>query len=420
MPEYLNKRSIAGTAVGGLTASLLVSTSSPVQGEASAAATNPVMVAVAIPARVRESGSAYASVLPSSRISRSSKVVDNSTLPGTAYSMSGSELILELDPAQVPKRYVDASGLVTVQVNYADPRANRAGSVMRTVRAISTNGARGWIDPGANRPSMQKAPKSLLSVVAKSEVAKTSGLPATRSARTLLTSAAPNLRLDVEDVNGTAAPVAGFQFGKRVPLRDPIGGVPKCGYLNEWQKRWATIGTSYPLKGSKSWLTYTSSSSSFGTAVSMYGGLFKGSGTRTLGDDWGQNFAGKNFNRSFRVQVRYRLQKCFSANGREISRTWIPQWETGGTSTYKLSAAPSNFNTCAKIARGAWYRGSTHGRDYSLSFGVKFRDVTGVDLTARRAYSKGARLYYESDHPRRVCGNDDDPARASRIRERKR
>ncbi len=168
----------------------------------------------------------------------------------------------------MPKRYVDAGGLVTVHVDYADPQADL--------------------------PSLQKAPNPLLPAVAKSEIAEAAGLPASTTAQALLTPSAPSGRLKVEDIDAPVAPVAGFQFGTRTLAREPIGGVPKCEYLDKWKKRWATIGTSHPLKGSKSWLTYTSStSSSFGTAVSLYGGSFKSSSTRTLGDDWGQNFASR-------------------------------------------------------------------------------------------------------------------------------
>jgi hypothetical protein len=417
----VKKWSISGTVAGVIAAGLFVATPDPALGEAPAAPSGPVMVEVSMPGDAQASGTVRASLLPSSRSSRANRSLNNWTLPGSSYSVEGGRLTLELDPADVPKRYVDGGGLVTVQIDYADPQGDRAGSAMRTVRAISTSGVRGWIDPDANLPSLAKAPRSLLPAVAKREVAEAAGLRASRTARALLTPAAPSLRLKVEKVAAQVRPVAGFRLGTRTVARDPIGGVPKCRYLNKWTKRWGTIGTSYPLKGSKSWLTYTSSSSSsFGIAVSLYGGSFKASDTRTLGDDWGQNFVKRNFNRSFRVQVRYRLQRCTTAQGKETSRRWVPQWETGGTWAYRLGAAPSHFKKCVVIASGSWFRGSTRGRDYALSYGVKFKDVIGLDLTTKRAYSNGARLYYDNPHRRRVCGNNDDPSRASKVRERRR
>lgn len=421
LSDYAKKWSAAGTSAGVIAAGLVATTSGAVHADNDdAAAPGPVMVSVQLPAQVRGSGTAYASLLPSSRVSRAGQQLGNWNLPGTVYTMQGDDLAIELDPARVPARYVDAGGLVTVQVDYVDAGTNRAGSAMRTVRAISADGTPGWIDPDADLPSLQQDPASRLPDVASSEVAEAARLPSSRSTQALTAAVTPTLRLDVETVPGRVRPISGYQLGARTLARDPIGGVPRCNYKNQWKKKWGTIGTSYPLKGSQSWLTYTSSSSSsFGVAVSMYGGAFKSSDTRTLGDDWGQDFAERNINRSFRVQVKYRKQVCRYSDGSLISRRWIPQWETGGTWGYKLDSAPSHFKKCAPIAGGPWYRGSTRGRDYSLSFGVKFKSDIGVDLSTRRAYSNGARLYYANDNRRRVCGNDDDPSRASKVRERK-
>lgn len=382
---------------------------------------DPVMVEVKMPVKARQSGTVHASLLPSSRASRSRTTAENWQLPPDAYSMDGSILRLGLDPAEIPKQFVDSGGLVTVQVGYASSQTGRAGSVLATVRAVSADGERGWVDPADHLPSLEKSPKAFLPQVSVAEVAQARGRTAARnSARSLLTSSAPTLRMRLEKVKGKVVTGGGFRVGTRTMLREPIGGVPKCGYLDKWRKRWATVGTSYPLKSSKSWLTYSATStSSFGVAVSLYGGAFKASDTRTLSDDWGQEFVPKSFNRSFRVQVRYRLQRCTYSDGREISRKWIPQWETGGTRGYKLGKAPSHFKTCAPIAPGPWYRGGSRGRDYTLSTGVKFKSIIGVDLSTRRAYTNGAKLFYVNDKRRRVCGNNDDPSRASKVRERR-
>lgn len=214
----------------------------------------------------------------------------------------------------------------------------------------------------------------------------------------------------------------------RTHLRDPIGGLGynHCKFTGRTKKRWATVGSSYPIRGSRAWLTYSSStSSSFGVAVSYDRGVsFSGSGSRTTSDEWGQDFAKSGANRTYRVQVRYRQSRCDYYYGgrrvRENSRRWSPHYQTGGTRSYRLSGGKPDFRHCAPVAAGTWHRGGTRHRDYTLSYGVKFKGAIGIDLSSRRAYTNGARLYYSSTKPRRLCGNNDFPSKAGKIRERKR
>lgn len=94
-------------------------------------------------------------------------------------------------------------------------------------------------------------------------------------------------------------------------------------------------------------------------------------------------------------------------------------YQLGYTWSYRLSGSAPNWNThCGPIAAGSWYRGTVRGSDYSLSYGVKIKDVIGIDLSSRRAYSSGSRLYYKVPVRRRLCGNDAVPAKAAKLRER--
>ncbi len=185
------------------------------------------------------------------------------------------------------------------------------------------------------------------------------------------------------------------------------------------EDRWATVGTSYPVgKTSRSWLEYGSASAStFGAAVS-YGDGWSASGSATLSDAWGQGFAKSRHPRSYRVDVRYRKQHCYLSSGVYGHSHWIPRYETGGTQTYRLSKRPK-WRTCRPIWRGPWWRGKTRGSDHKLSTGVKFAGVIGIDLRTQRAYSTDSRLYYDKPKKRRLCGNTQVPAKASKLRERK-
>ena len=70
------------------------------------------------------------------------------------------------------------------------------------------------------------------------------------------------------------------------------------------------------------------------------------------------------------------------------------------------------------MSAGQWWRGRERGTDYSLSYGVKIKDVLGFDMTSRRAYSSGSKLYYDLPVRRRLCGNNKEAGLAGKIRER--
>lgn len=188
-------------------------------------------------------------------------------------------------------------------------------------------------------------------------------------------------------------------------------------WWGDYRTRSATVGTSYPIGTDTSTLKYGSSSTStFGAAV-KYSGGWSASGSKTVSDDWGQDFQSTKELRSYRVSVRYRQQHCTDSSGASSHSHWLPRYETGGTATNILSSRP-NFSTCARVAAGTWWRGQVRGSDYSLSYGVKFKEVIGIDLRTQRAYSSDSRLVYHLNKRRRLCGNNDYPARAAKIRAR--
>lgn len=342
-------------------------------------------------------------------------------VPSSAFVVDGDRVRVHLDPRTVPAAFVDPGGLVTLNVHYENGVLGLVGDRLLTVRAAWLGTRPSWLDPGEHVPSLRTDPTSPMPRA--TEAALSRKLDGQYMADRLALLAPRIVMVPVK------AP-KGMPLASRTDIRlmsasaDPVGGLgyKACKYVDRFTHRWATVGTSYPLSGSRSWLTYSASSaSSFGAAVSYNKGVsFSSGGTRTTSDEWDQEFARRNWNRSYRVQVRYQRMHCNEYYGgrfvREISRHWVPRFQTGGTQEHQPDSKPV-FRNCAPIAAGTWTRGGTRYTDYTLSYGVKFKDVIGIDLSSRRSYTNGASLKYSNDRRRWACGNNDFPSRAGKIRE---
>lgn len=385
----------------------------------------PLVTTVHIPARAWRGGVVTASLVPSVETERRLPRKPERQLPGRALVADSGAVELRLNPSDVPGAFVEPGGLVTVNVHFESSAHRLVGDHMLTLRMVNWEGKPVWLDPRETVRDLQRRPGIRMPKLTGTEVPGHLRANGRITARSLAKSV-PAARMNI-----VRAP-RGMRLGEARGLRltssssDPIGGVgyTACKWLNKRTKRWATIGTSYPLSRSKSWLTHSNSSSStFGTAASFDKGVsFSAAGSRTTQDDWGQNFAKRSVNRSFRVRVRYRMMRCayyYAGKFRyEKSRRWVARNQTGGTDTYRLSKKP-NFKRCEPIAAGDWWRGRVKGKDYTLSYGVKFKGMIGVDLSSRRSYTNGAKLYYDHPRKRRVCGNNADPSRAGKVRERR-
>lgn len=337
-------------------------------------------------------------------------------VPRDVIHVDGRAVEVRLSPDDVPAKFIDSEGIATVGVHVMNAHERLAGSWFQSVRLISDAGGSYWQDPAAAVPSRKHRSTHL--TTAGRRTAAQNALPTGR-----IHFARTHANLPVLPVSKRSVGMVAYSD----PSDDPSHPRLHCRTIRT-RTRPATVGTSYPLKGTKSWLTYSAStSSSFGIAVSFNkGASFHGSGTRTEGDEWGQDFARSGKFRSYRVSVLYNRVDCRQSypgkwkQGIEMSRRWIPAYQTGGTSTYRLRSAPSHFRKCDTVARGKWWRGRTRGNDYSFGAGVKFKDIIGIDLFSRRSYSNGARLYYANSKRRmRLCGNDDYISRASKLRERR-
>ncbi len=307
-------------------------------------------------------------------------------LPSDAVAVVGNGFTVRLDPALVPPGYVADGGLVTLFLDVATGEGFEAHHVA-TVQRVGSDGDASWADPLAQAPS-RAATQS-----------RVDPLPAPPREAVQL--------VDVSDVRAASGVEADYTA---------MDGA-QCVYGSA-TNRSATVGTSYPVgKRSRSWLTYGSSSNTtFGAAVT-YGNGWSASGSKTVGDSWGQNFSPSRHLRSYRVTIRYRKQTCYFSSGIYSHSHWLAWYETGGTAVNRLGRRP-DWSTCQEIASGEWWRGRTRGSDYALSYGVKFRSAIGTDLRTQRSYTTDSRLWYRKPARRRLCGNTQYPAVASKIRER--
>jgi len=153
-----------------------------------------------------------------------------------------------------------------------------------------------------------------------------------------------------------------------------------------------------------------------GVATSASGaiGSWKASGSSTESTSIGSDFNGPSAAfRDYRLEMRYGKYQNTCVAG----FTETPMYETGGMWYSALSSRdfPTGWNQCARTS-GNWWRASTSGFSYSLGGGVKFASVLGIDLSVETNYATTRKINYYYNGIYHVCGNNDVPSRASRLR----
>jgi hypothetical protein len=116
--------------------------------------------------------------------------------------------------------------------------------------------------------------------------------------------------------------------------------------------------------------------------------------------------------RDYRMQIRY--GKFQSTCG-----YWYEErlFATGGFTNTSLDSRnfPTSWSHCAP-AVGMWTRTTSGGYSYSLSGGVLIASIIGINLSLSSSYSEKRTMTYYYNGSYHVCGNNDVPSRASRIR----
>lgn len=327
-------------------------------------------------------------------------------VPASAVRTSGDQMAVVIDPDSVPDAYVSRIGLVTFDVNVLDRERSAGATTTTSLRRVTVDGDLAWAE---SMTSVSNAETRATGTYGAPVVTSTQlGSSATRA------NLAESMRATLPRLRTTMRPSGPIDTSARIASET-------CN-VEAKSRRWATVGTSYPIgAGHTSWLDYSSSTSStFGVATK---GMGPGSswgedGSKTIGDSWGADYKPTKWKRSYRIGVRYYKFHCSGITGWHQWR-WKPNHNTGDADANSLKDYP-NWRTCAFVRGGVkWSRGDERGRDYTLSTGVTIAALIGFDLTARRAYQTTGKLYYyHNTEGRKICGKDDDPARASKMRAR--
>lgn len=124
--------------------------------------------------------------------------------------------------------------------------------------------------------------------------------------------------------------------------------------------------------------------------------------------------------RSYRKQVEYRRVKYYNyLAGPACDHVhWIPDKETGGTASNTEGINWPDWRKCAPQDPGTFTRNSTRGKTYDYGAAVKLREDIGVDLGISRQYSRSQAVTYRVVGRKVLCGNNDWPSLAGKLRER--
>lgn len=314
------------------------------------------------------------------------------------FTVQNGEYIATLDPSDIPDGYMDDEGVVFLDV-YFDT-ANGPYLTSTSARAVSAAGSSAqWAD------------------AAKSSTWGTRNGRARVAGRQLFQPPAVDTSDPETEYDGSPA-------GEPMPA----GGVDTPQGCTDTKigsdTRSATIGTTYPVAGDKSWMAVNSSQgASYGVAFSLKDpsgswGDFRASDDKFTKSSWGFTWAKSDQARSFRKGVNYgEFERTCYAGCNHCQRFWAPLGETGGTGNNWGITRP-DWTHCQGVAPGDWWRGQEAGNNYTYGGAVKFAAVIGLDLSISRSYSGQQALHYQLPVRRRLCGNNADPSTAGKIMER--
>jgi len=323
----------------------------------------------------------------------------------------------------VPARSVTTTGVVNFYVQVLEEDGTITEGAFPLLQ--DPTDSRSWIDPALAAQAQQVRRQLARGVERSGALHRLRSAGFTSTAIPLFNHSAASS--DPDGLEGTWTALVderGDGSASSVPTRRGGSGAADCD-LYAQDPVSTTVATSYPTQGDKSWLTYSSSEhTTTGVATTVgSGGSFHASGTKTTGDEWGQDFAKSDRNRSYRVEINYGLYECTNViTGYRWYQT-APRFQTGGTGQNILDRSDrpdwNDPDYCRDVANGDWWRGSTRGSDYYLSYGVKIASAIGIDLSSKHVYSTGTRLYYGvTGGNKRLCGSNNVPAKAMKLIER--
>lgn len=402
----------------GLSAAMLTVVSlaslSPAEPAKAVETSTPVAFTGQFPPGVDAAG-AVINVMPSTKTLMALDKGESTTLhqlPQAAFTESGSNYSVQVDPAAIPAAFMGDRGLVTFEVLALGDGGTTTWSSTMSARAIRTSeGEPVWVD------ALDSAHAAM--TTANARLTQQGALPAMSVSDSLSTQVemAPLTRLTRQARRPAASRAA-------VTAGNCDGPNPRKTFKDE-KTVWSTIGTTYPIGGDGAFMQVTSSEgASYGIAVSGTGSKGDWSGgtgasaSKAIEGGWRFKWAVSGANRSYKKQIEYRKYFYEYLDRRCNHYHWEPIVETGGVDSYKGLSRP-DWTKCVKVDVGEWIRDLSQHHAYEYGAAVKFRDAIGVDLSIKRQYSKSQFLQYNITGRKRMCGNGDDwPAEAGKVMER--
>lgn len=349
-------------------------------------------------------------------------------LPAARVSVAGEQVTVRLRPTDVPAGYRDRQ-LVNFEVFIASATAPRHGFGEVPARWVATaQGAIRWVDPiqFSDPVSAWARSHAADAPVRHARVALTSPGAICASDRSCARQEARFARQAHPPMDLRTLSRAHPAPGATAAARSASG----CEDIHYWYTapvrstlRKATIGTSYPVDGDLGRMTFDSSSTANFTAT--LGGAvresvgFKEVSGKTFSGGWSFSWDPFPAARSYQIDAIYTLYRHFY--GCSMDPTWAwwrPVKLTGTTGERRYIPRPSFKGCRLQRSAGIWERYWASGRSYSLSYGVKFKDLIGIDLGSERAYNRRSILRYRLyKRYKWLCGNNDEPSLASKVGE---
>jgi hypothetical protein len=205
------------------------------------------------------------------------------------------------------------------------------------------------------------------------------------------------------------------RVGRTLPRAAKDAGVEASAacyeYLASTFNAWDVIGETWPYGAHTAKLVIEETHShvlGIGISISGAAGTFTASGTQSITTSVEDDFGYSAAFRDYRMETRYGKY-----NGPCSGTRAKPILTTGGFMNTGLTGFPTSWSNCAS-AVGTWTRSATNGFKYQAT--VKTAGTLGINLESSTNYATTRKMSYSHPAAYHVCGNDNSPSLASKVR----
>ncbi|MGO4258263.1 DNRLRE domain-containing protein [Marmoricola sp. RAF53] len=386
------------------------------------------------------------------------EVLPTFELPDTAVRREGNTYFVGVLPESIPPAYVDPNGIVTfsVDVELGTSFGHQAVGVRR-VTDVVPGSSTVWANVFAEEFEPDHASVGDDTSAAEAEApadpdaddadALEADEPSTAAPVTTRAAIGSSPRISHPSVEGMGIETEVVPDVADVELHDvqevrPGGeslntfaaAAPvRCNETLSTPRGSATIGTTYPVGGTKAWITWSTSDQTKAGFKANWGdrrGWFE-EGRRPVRHTDNvsfRNVPGGTHPRSYRTYITYReYWTCVGARG---YRALMPQ-KAAGSDHRILTGNTPKWSNCVPYSHGSRFSrrlekgepGDRVGGSYKFAVGVRIPQLAGATITAsvERKYTQSMNMIYDiavSGKQHELCGNDDVPGAAGKVRER--